>query len=376
MAGIDHSIYFQQKGIDFGQIGEGLERGARLSEMAKQGKLRDEMAEREKRQYHQQEAAPLIMSMNKDNYAQIYGQLKKMGNPAADDLSPEYDEKLVYNYQQAAKPVAMQLEEKKYNEEMALKGYQKSADGKWVPVQGGMADMAKQKAAIELAGAKTDQEYKRQQTANLKTEGQKTLAEIAKLNKATVGGAGKTEGTVALDKDFAKDYNDWTSGGANTAQTEINKLKSVADSLKNREVTTGGMTGLLGDRLTSNNVLKARADVQSTVMNSLKAILGAQFTEKEGDRIIKNTWNEADSTENNLARINRLVGDLEAQARAKGAKGEYFQKYGTLSGFGTNNQNVASAAPQPAAEKVWQGVRYVQRDGNWVPVGAVGVAKK
>src|SRR4030067_1841973 len=147
----------------------------------------------------------------------------------------------------------------------------------------------------------------------------------------------ETSGQKKLDQEWATDYNTWTSGGADTAATEINKLQNVVSKLTAGEVTNGGMTGALGDRLTSNKVLGARADVQSTVMNSLKAILGAQFTEKEGERIIKNTWNEADSTENNATRLERLIGDLESQALAKSQKAEYFKNNNaTLAGFSPN----------------------------------------
>lgn len=121
------------------------------------------------------------------------------------------------------------------------------------------------------------------------------------------------------------------------------------------------MTGFWPDRMTSDDVLKARADVQSTVMNSLRAILGAQFTEKEGERIIKNTWNESDSTENNLARIERLVTDLESKANAKDAQSKYYEGNRTLSGYQpvTNqrwqDQNPRSATNATAAIPILKG---------------------
>lgn len=179
--------------------------------------------------------------------------------------------------------------------------------------------------------------------------------ELQAKNSKAGGGAG--DGFKTLNREYAKDHNQWTSGGANSARLEIQKLKDVAQSLKDGAVTTGGLTGMFPDRMTSDSVLKARADVQSTVMNSLRPILGAQFTEKEGERIIKNTWNESDSTENNLARINRLIEDLETRANEKDAKSNYFEGRGTLQGFrgaptagnqaGQNQKRppLASAAP-------------------------------
>lgn len=166
-----------------------------------------------------------------------------------------------------------------------------------------------------------------------KAKDEKALA-YAKLNaEEKKGASGINEGQKVLDREFAKDYNEWTSGGAKRAQSEINKLTNVLEGLKSGGVTTGGLTGAFHDRLTSDSVLSARADVQSTVMNSLRAILGAQFTEKEGERIIKNTWNEADSTQNNVARLERLIGDLQSQAEDKNMKARYYENVGSLAGF-------------------------------------------
>ncbi len=142
-----------------------------------------------------------------------------------------------------------------------------------------------------------------------------------------------TPGEIALDKAFAKDYNDWTSGGSDLASSEIEKLKGVIKNIKDGNVSLGRENIAIPDALASDARLAARADVQSTVMNSLRAILGAQFTEKEGERIIQNTWNENESEENNIKRLERLVGDLENQARSKNDKARYFEEKGSLSGY-------------------------------------------
>lgn len=155
----------------------------------------------------------------------------------------------------------------------------------------------------------------------------------SKIDKEKIEEAKLTDGQRTFDREFAKDYNEWTDGGETTALNEIDKLKSVANQLRGGKVTTGMFTGLLGDRLTSNKLLGARSDVQSSIMNSLRPILGAQFTEKEGERVIKNTWNEADSTANNLSRIDRLISNLEARAAGKNRKSAEFAKYGTLSNY-------------------------------------------
>lgn len=176
-----------------------------------------------------------------------------------------------------------------------------------------------------------------------------------------------TAGQLVVDKEFAKEYNEWTSGGEKIAKNEIDKLKGVVSKLTDGKVTTGGLTGIFPDRMTSNDVLSARADVSSTIMKSLKALLGAQFTEKEGERVIKATWNEADSTQNNIDRLQRLVTDLESQAIAKDAKSKYYEEMGTLQDF--RMQNVPSAnKPKAVKSKLFSPSRnqtkIIYEDGS------------
>ena len=170
-----------------------------------------------------------------------------------------------------------------------------------------------------------------------------------------------TEGQKVVDREFAKEYNEWTSGGAKTARSEIEKLKGVAQKIRDGKVSLGRENALIPDFLADGDRLAARADVQSTVMNSLRAILGAQFTEKEGERIIKNTWNENESEENNLARIERLISDLENQANDKDAKAAHYEQYGSL------NQFKASPSEQKSKEEIKEinGKRYRKVQGGW-----------
>ena len=213
----------------------------------------------------------------------------------------------------------------------------------------------------------------------MRSQSAKEIAEMKQAQKGTVG-------QQTLDREFAKDFNEWTSGKRENAKSEIEKLKNVAKMLENKDLTTGMFTGLMPDRFTSDALLQARADVNSTVMNSLRAILGAQFTEKEGERIIKNTWNEGDSTENNLARVQRLAQDLEAQAKAKDVKADYFSKKGSLQDFGGEKmgsmavaesmsekpQQEASAQSGPKVGVVENGYRFKGGDAsdpsNWEKV--------
>lgn len=139
----------------------------------------------------------------------------------------------------------------------------------------------------------------------------------------------------SLDKEFAKEYNEWAmKGGRTGAYIEIKKLGDVAERLKTGEVKTGGTRGMLHDRLEDPKLIAARADITSTIMESLRKILGAAFTEKEGQRVIAATWNEADTTENNHKRVQRLTEFLTQKAKALDAASEHFASNNlSLEGF-------------------------------------------
>ena len=157
--------------------------------------------------------------------------------------------------------------------------------------------------------------------------------EALDLKRGGPGGTRLTEGQKAVDKDFAKDYNDWTSGASSAARTEIDKLKTVAAQLRSGKVSLGRENAMVPDIMADRSRLAARADVESSVMSSLRSILGAAFTQEEGRRVINTTWNENDSEENNLKRIERLAGDLDSKAAAKDAKASHYEQYGSLNGY-------------------------------------------
>lgn len=307
MAEIDSSVYSRIKGLDLSGLAQGFKDGMTLGQMAKDSKLKEDQILRENKM--QDDA--LAKDKQKNSLKFIVDAASNIKDQASLDQYLGQAQKFGYDTSDIGSV---------YNPETQKK----------LNFYGNMAisELDKQKLA-EQSRHNSIQEKQTAFDNNIKRE------ELSLKKEKTPA----SEGFKTLDKEYAKDHNEWTSGGAQLAQTEIGKLQNVVNNLKSGAVTTGGLTGLFSDRITSNDLLQARSDVQSTVMNSLRAIMGASFTEKEGERVIKNTWNESDSTENNLARLERLVGDLSNQANAKNAKSEIFQKTGSL-------RSMESPAPQ------------------------------
>lgn len=149
-------------------------------------------------------------------------------------------------------------------------------------------------------------------------------------------GSSFTPGQEALDKAYAPTYMEWVTGGGADQTTQTAQIKDVLEALEQGQELTGPMVGLQGDlvrSLTNPDAQDAKERVESVVQRNLKAILGAQFTEKEGDRLIARAYNINLPPEKNAARLRALFSAMEQGLKNRGIMAEYFSKNGTLQGF-------------------------------------------
>ena len=145
-----------------------------------------------------------------------------------------------------------------------------------------------------------------------------------------------TEGQKAIDKAFSKEYGDFVLKGG---FADVNKGLSQLDEAVNILETAGGtgeFIGNLPDSLSAifnKSGLKAKELVSEVVQRNLRLILGAQFTENEGERLINRAFNPRLSEEENIKRVKRLAKSIQNAANQKRKASEYFEKFGTLKGF-------------------------------------------
>ena len=165
---------------------------------------------------------------------------------------------------------------------------------------------------------------------------------------------GLTEGEKAVDKAFAKDYADFvTGGGSASVSKNIEQLKVVKEALKTQQAT-GPLIGTLsrGMREVVNPAGQELQDtVEEVVQSNLRLVLGAQFTEKEGERLIARAYNPRLGEEVNAKRIERLMTQIEEAAKAKALAGQYYEEHGTLKGFkGTLYTSASQFLTDPPAK--------------------------
>lgn len=183
----------------------------------------------------------------------------------------------------------------------------------------------------------------------------------------TVGGEALTPGWKKIDEGFADTYLDWVAnGGYADVNKQIGQLGEALDVLKANPNAVATPLNALPEGLQAwmnPDGTIIRDKVYEVVQRNLRAILGAQFTENEGTRLMARAFNPNLKAPENAARIQKLATQIGAMAEAKQAAVEYFDQNGTLRGFkgkipsaadldkidfGDAKPATAPAAPKPA----------------------------
>lgn len=157
------------------------------------------------------------------------------------------------------------------------------------------------------------------------------------------GGLGYTKpagsvGEQAVDKGVADDLTSFATGGFADIQKQVGQLREVANALKIAKpgTLTGPAIGMMprsAMAVMAPNALAALESVEEVAQRNLRLILGAQFTEKEGDKLISRVYNPALGEVENAKRVDRLITQIDEAAKAKLDAAKYFQKHGTLKGW-------------------------------------------
>lgn len=147
-----------------------------------------------------------------------------------------------------------------------------------------------------------------------------------------------TDAEAIVDEEFAKNhFSPWIMGGgfADT-QAQVVRLQRALGALTGGQNVTGPFIGLAPDVLlnfVNPQAVNVRQQVEEVVQRSLRAILGAQFTQQEAIRLIERAYAPGLPEEINAQRVAILMDQLVAAAAVKADMVQYFQQHGTLTGW-------------------------------------------
>lgn len=181
------------------------------------------------------------------------------------------------------------------------------------------------------------------------TTGPSGVAPVATAFERQQLGKTLTPGEKAVDQKFAPDVVSFDAGGGfATVRNHLKNLTSVANRLDPRdkagkptgdpENLTGFFQGLIANTALENltpESKEARQLTEAAVVENLKQILGAQFTEKEGARILGLTFDPGLKPRQVGRRVRNLVNQMRTAARQKAAAVRHFKRRGTLREFAT-----------------------------------------
>ena len=204
---------------------------------------------------------------------------------------------------------------------------------------------------------------------------QEKIAEMNAEIKQQAKAAAPSVAENAVDKAFAKEYTDFVAkGGYADVKKNIDSLKSVASELGKTDTATGGFIGLLPkvvrDVVTPEGAA-LQDNVEEVIQRNLRLVLGAQFTEREGQMLMARAYNPRLSEKENRSRVIKLADQIESAANQQKAAARYFEDNGTLKGYkGKIIASIDDIVPPPA-DKNQQALEFIAANPNDPRVPAI-----
>jgi hypothetical protein len=146
-----------------------------------------------------------------------------------------------------------------------------------------------------------------------------------------------SEGEKAVDKEYKQEFVDFTAkGGFADGLKGIEQLRIARQQLETGQAGTGPERAFIpgfAEELLIPKSKNVQESIEEVVQRNLRLVLGAQFTEKEGERLISRAFNPKLKESQNIERLKRLETAMETALKTKAEAAQYFRDNGTLKGF-------------------------------------------
>ncbi len=151
-------------------------------------------------------------------------------------------------------------------------------------------------------------------------------------------------GQETIDREFAKDLVEFNPADVEKGLTQLREASArLGGTAKDEdgkaiepENLTGSMIGLMPNSfrdIFNPQASEVKEAVEEVVQRNLRLVLGAQFTEKEGQRLISRAYNPMLDETENKKRVDRLIQSIEKAMRQKQDQARYFNENSTLKGY-------------------------------------------
>lgn len=226
----------------------------------------------------------------------------------------------------------------------------------------------REQQAKATADWKRTQEQWRREDKAAEREMKKMIAEM-KAKKDNI-----PEGAKAVDKDYAKEYNEWTSTGRAGYAKNMKRLSDARDMLVRSKqglgMASGPLAAMTPKFLKPDELNAIEQNVRGAAMGALKATLGAQFTEKEGERIMQIAFDPELSEEENIKKVDSAMQEIRDIANTNESKAKYFEEKGnTIVGW-------KSPEKQEPSQEEFVTMKFPDGRIQKIPASAVERAKQ
>lgn len=148
-----------------------------------------------------------------------------------------------------------------------------------------------------------------------------------------------------LDSKAAEELAPFITGQFADTEKNLEQMETAAAALESGKNLTGfgSGTGLdIIDALWNPEKVNVREQIEEVVQRNLRLVLGPQFTEEEGKRLIQRAFNPKLGEEVNAARARALIRSMRRGLQAKQAAADYLNANGTLRGFNGRQPSLES----------------------------------
>lgn len=176
-----------------------------------------------------------------------------------------------------------------------------------------------------------------------------------------------TPAEKAVDEKFAKDYADWyASGGYSGVQKQKEQLQNGITALDKADNISGPGIGILTDIAGSGGItggiaggaqsyflpqsINVRQQIEQAIQQSLRQVLGSQYTQIEGENLLKRTFDPRLDEKVNAQRAQMVLDQLDAAAKAKDDAARYYEQNRTLKGWQGHLLSSGSEIQTPGGE--------------------------
>lgn len=324
-------------------------------------------AQREEMKQKMEIAGDLLWGMvDEQSYQANLAKARELGMPGLDAMPRNYDKSFIDQRKMSLLGAQDQLKQKNQERKFELKE-KEIENGINFKNMFGLSDLALKQQAMELNQQKleADRNYKndRSQIARDRLNFDKNKALTGK-NRIQL-----TEAEKAVDKSYAKHYNDFSGQGATNARNTIEQLKKFKAELEAESKETfqsgGGRIGsLLPDVLRTDQSLVWKRDIPAKANLVLKKLFGGQLSDDERKSEAQTYYDDMLGPAENAKKLEAKIKQLEDGYKNELNKARYYEKNKTLSGFASGNTEIQKTIAKKQYSPSRDQTRVIYSDGS------------